>query len=181
MPPMRSLILPALGYLGYPMAVAGAVLVFGTCSVLTLDMISRNMGQVVAPVALSPDFNVPAVEQIGSIEPPAPEQAAQAKGIEEPQSSIVAVAPPTQAVAVTLAAPEADAATFETVEPPGLGSGFIGGLAVNVRAAPSKTGAKIGVLNAGSAVRIGENVDGWIHVFFSGGDGWVYQTYLAGG
>lgn len=177
---MRALILPALGYLGYPMAVVGAVLVFGTCSVLTLDMISRNMGQVVAPIPVSPDFNVPAVEQIGSIEPPAPAQTAQATPVAEPESSIVAVAPPTQAVAVTLAAPELNA-TFEAVEPPGLGTGSIGGLAVNVRAAPSKTGAKIGVLNAGSTVRIGENVDGWIHVFFSGGDGWVYQTYLAGG
>jgi hypothetical protein len=178
---MRALILPALGYLGYPMAVAGGLLVFGTCSLLTLDMVARNMGQVVAPASLSPDFNVPAIEQIGSIEPPAPAQTAQAAGIEEPQSSIVAVAPPAQTVAVTLAAPEPDAATFATLEPPGLGSGFIGDLAVNVRAAPSKTGAKIGVLNAGSAVRIGENVDGWVHVFFSGGDGWVYETYLAGG
>jgi hypothetical protein len=69
---MRALILPALGYLGYPMAVAGGLLVFGTCSLLTLDMVARNMGQVVAPASLSPDFNVPAVEQIGSIEPPAP-------------------------------------------------------------------------------------------------------------
>jgi hypothetical protein len=102
--------------------------------------------------------------------------------VAEPESSIVAVAPPTQAVAVTLAAPGPELGdTFEAVEPPGLGAGYIGGLAVNVRAAPSKTGAKIGVLNAGSAVRIGENVGGWVHVFFSGGDGWVYQSYLAGG
>ena len=156
---MRTLILPALGYLGYPMAVAGALLVFGTCSVLTLDMVSRNMGQVVSPVSLSPDFNVPAVEQIGSIEPPSPTQSAQTATAKEPESSIVAIAPPTQTIAVTLAAPEPNA-TFETVEPPGLGSGYIGGMAVNVRAAPSKTGAKIGVLNAGSEVRIGENVGG---------------------
>lgn len=177
---MRSLILPALGYLGYPMAVAGGVLVFGTCSVLTLDMISRNMGDVVTPIAANADFNVPAVEQIGSLQPPAPAQVAQAAPVEEPQSSIVAVAPPTQQVAVTLTAP-ALGSTFEAVEPPGLGSGAIGSQAVNVRAAPNKTGAKIGVLNAGSAVRIGENVGGWVHVFFSGGDGWVYQSYLAGG
>ena len=70
---------------------------------------------------------------------------------------------------------------FRTADLDATGTGSIGSLAVNVRAAPSKTGAKIGVLNAGSTVRIGENVDGWIHVFFSGGDGWVYQTYLAGG
>ena len=177
---MRSLILPALGYLGYPMAVAGGVLVFGTCSVLTLDMISRNMGQVVTPIAANADFNVPPVAQIGSIEPAAPVETAEAAPAAEPESSIVAVAPPTQAVAVTLTAP-ALGDTFEAVEPPGLGSGYIGGLAVNVRAAPSKTGAKIGVLNAGSDVRIGENVGGWVHVFFSGGDGWVYETYLAGG
>ena len=177
---MRSLILPALGYLGYPMAVAGGVLVFMTCSVLTLDMVSRNMGQVVVPIAASPDFNVPAIEQIGSIEPPSAAVATAQAAPVEPESSIVAVAPPTQAVAVTLEAPQLGD-TFEAVEPPGLGTGYIGGLAVNVRAAPSKTGAKIGVLNAGSSVRVGENVGGWVHVFFSGGDGWVYQTYLAGG
>ena len=177
---MRTLILPALGYLGYPMAVGGAVLVFMTCSVLTLDMVSSNMGQVVAPIAASPNFNVPAVEQIGSIEPPGVSVATAQAAPAEPESSIVAVAPPTQTVAVSLSAP-APGDTFQAVEPPGLGSGFIGGLAVNVRAAPSKTGAKIGVLNAGSSVRVGENVGGWVHVFFSGGDGWVYQTYLAGG
>src|SRR5690606_25708752 len=139
------------------------------------------IGEVVAPIAVSPDFNMPAIEQIGSLQPPAPAQTTQATVIEEPQGSIVAVAPPDHTVAVALAAPEADDSTFATVEPPGLGSGLIGSQAVNVRAAPSKNGARIGVLNAGSAVRIGETVGGWVHVFFSGGDGWVYQTYLAGG
>jgi hypothetical protein len=29
-------------------------------------------------------------------------------------------------------------------------------------------------------VRIGENVGGWVHVYFEGGDGWVYESYLGG-
>lgn len=181
---IRPALLPVLGYAGYPLAIAGGLLIFGTCSLLTLDMISANIGKATAPIAASADFNVPPVEQIGSLAPPPAVAEAAPAPVAEPESSIVAVAPPTERVAVALTPAEATApaeTSFATVEPPGLGSGSIGGQAVNVRATPSKTGAKIGVLNAGSAVRIGENVGGWIHVYFSGGDGWVYQSYLAGG
>jgi len=175
----RSALLPVLGYAGYPLAIAGALLIFGASSLLTLDMIAANMGQVTTPIAASADFNVPPVQQIGSLTPPpAPRAQETAVAAPAPESSIVAVAPPAETVAVALAPPESSIAT---IEPPGLGSSQIGGQAVNVRATPSKTGAKIGVLNAGSAVRIGENIGGWIHVYFSGGDGWVYQSYLAGG
>jgi hypothetical protein len=182
----RSALLPILGYAGYPLAIAGALLIFGTCSLLTLRMITDNMVQVASPVAASPDFNVPPVEQIGSLTPPtaaaAPQQAATPA---EPQSSIVAVAPPQQSFSFDVA--PADGAvsptdtSFDVVEPPGLGASFIGSQAVNVRAAPSKTGVVLGVLNAGSSVRIGENVGGWVHVYFEGGDGWVYESYLTGG
>lgn len=181
----RSALLPVLGYAGYPLAIAGALLIFGASSLLTLDMITANMIPEAQPVAASPDFNVPPVEQIGSLTPP-PAAVAQpeAAAPPQPESSIVAIAPPEQRVAIALT-PEAglvapDDNSFETVEPPGLGSGTIGSQAVNVRAAPSKTGVVLGVLNAGSSVRIGENVGGWVHVYFNGGDGWVYESYLAG-
>lgn len=179
----RSALLPVLGYAGYPLAIAGALLIFGTCSLLTLNMITANMAPEASPVAVSPDFNVPPVEQIGSLAP-APTAVAQLPTTpSEPESSIVAVAPPEQRVAVALT-PEPglvapDDNSFETVEPPGLGASQIGSQAVNVRATPSKTGVVLGVLNAGSSVRIGENVGGWVHVYFDGGDGWVYQSYLA--
>lgn len=176
----RSVILPILGYAGYPLAVVGATLVFASSSLLTLQMISAHVGAMTRPITSSPDFNLPPVEQIGSLETarssevPAPQVAAV-----EPESSIAAVAPPDHTVAVAVAAPEATPIT--AVEPPGLVTARIGPQAVNVRAAPSKTGAKIGVLDAGARVRIGQNEGGWIHVFFEGGDGWVYQSYLAGG
>ena len=182
---IRSVV-PILGYAGYPLAIAGGLLIFGTCSLLTLDMVSANIAKTTAPIAASADFNVPPVQQIGSLD----REAAAAAKTEpaprpQPESSIVAVAPPTERVAVALTPAEPGAAPVETsfasIDPPGLGSGSIGGQAVNVRAAPSRTGARIGVLNAGSPVRIGENIDGWIHVYYAGGDGWVYQSYLAGG
>jgi hypothetical protein len=171
---MRSFILPALGYLGYPMAVAGGLLVFATSSVFTLQMISANIGGMTSPIAASPNFNVPAVEQIGSLQPPSAARIAEATTAPaEPESSIVAVAPPDHTVAVGLTTPDASA-DFDA----GALSGRVGSQAVNVRAGPSKTAVTLGVLNAGTPVGIGENVGGWIHVSFNGGDGWVYKSYL---
>jgi hypothetical protein len=173
---MRSFILPLLGYAGYPMIVLGAIGVFGLSSLFTLEMVSAHVVASIAPVASSPDFNLPPVQQIGSLAPapvdpdPAPEEAA-------PESSIAEVAPPSEAVAVSVARPLAT--TFAAVETtPAAGSSRIGAQAVNVRASPSKTGVVLGVLNAGSPVRTAENVGGWIHVYFEGGDGWVYQDFL---
>lgn len=176
---MRPAILPIIGYAGYPLAIIGGALVFAASSLLTLDMISAHVSTLSAPAAASPDFNLPPVEQIGTLNPaPAEPKPAPAQPV-LPESSIADIAPPDHTVAVALAAPEATSIT--NVQPPGLGSARIGAQAVNVRAAPNKNGAKLGVLNAGSSVRIGENQGGWIHVYFEGGDGWVYQTYLAGG
>ena len=181
----RSTLLPVLGYAGYPLAIAGGLLIFGTCSLLTLNMITANLGQVTSPVAASPDFNVPPVEQIGSLVPPPAAVSAEPVTPAEPESSIVAVAPPQQTFTFDIAPADGTVAptdsSFDVVEPPGLGSGMIGSQAVNVRGGPSRTGVVLGVLNAGSAVRVGENVGGWVHVYFEGGDGWVYESYLAGG
>ncbi|MEO7223715.1 MAG: SH3 domain-containing protein [Devosia sp.] len=170
---MRQFILPALGYAGYPMILVGAIAVFGLSSLLTLDMIRAQVELSAAPAAASPDFNLPPVQQIGSITPPPVEVEPTAP--KEPESSIVAVAPPEGTIAVTLTAP--GASTSASVET-GMLSGRIGGQAVNVRSGPSKTATTLGVLNAGSPVSIGEDVGGWIHVSFNGGDGWVYKTYL---
>jgi hypothetical protein len=172
---MRPFILPLLGYAGYPMIVLGAIAVFGLSSLFALEMVSAHVVASITPVASSPDFNLPPVQQIGSLAPapvepdPAPEETA-------PESSIAEVAPPSQTVAVSVARPLAT--TFAAVETPAGGSSRIGAQAVNVRASPSKTGVVLGVLNAGSPVRTGENVGGWIHVYFDGGDGWVYQDFL---
>lgn len=170
----RVPILPILGYLGYPLAVAGGVLIFATCSLLTLNMITANMVDVVVPIPASPDFNVAPVAQIGTLTLPSAEPTPAAPA--EPESSIVAVPPPDHAVAVAVTAPETSTDFEETSI-----SGRIGRLAVNVRGGPSKDAVKIGVLNAGTPVGIGENVGGWIHVSFSGGDGWVYKSYLETG
>jgi len=178
--PRSAIVIPVLGYLGYPLAVAGGLLIFGTCSLLTLDMITANIGNVSSPIAASADFNVPPVTQIGSLGPAqaaevTPTPVAQAV----PESSFVAVAPPQQTASFEVAA--AEPADIATLEPPGLGNGRIGDQAVNVRAAPSKNGARKGVLKAGSPVRIGENTGHVVQVQQPGREGWVYQTYLAGG
>jgi hypothetical protein len=171
---MRSAILPALGYAGYPLILVGAIAVFGLSSVLALDMVRAQVEQSAAPaMAASPDFNLPPVQQIGSLTPPRVDvEPAAPVG---PESSIVAVAPPEGGVAVTLTTPEASSSSSIDA---GALTGRVGSQAVNVRSGPSKTATTLGVLNAGSPVGIGEDVGGWIHVSFAGGDGWVYKTYL---
>jgi hypothetical protein len=172
---MRPFLLPLLGYAGYPMIVLGAIAVFGLSSVFTLEMVSAHVVASITPVASSPDFNLPPVQQIGSLTPPAAEpEPAPEEAV--PESSIAVIAPPSQTDAVAVARPLAT--TFAAVETPGGSAGRIGGQAVNVRASPSSTGVVLGVLNAGSPVRAGENVGGWVHVYFDGGDGWVYQSFL---
>jgi hypothetical protein len=172
---MRSFILPALGYLGYPMAVAGAVLVFATSTLFTLDMISDNIGSMTAPIAASPDFNVPPVEQIGSLQPPPAAAPPAETATPQLRSSVVSISPPGDTFAAVATQP--DAPLSSSVDAGAL-SGRIGSQAVNVRAGPSKTAVTLGVLNAGTPVGIGENVGGWVHVSFNGGDGWVYKSYL---
>jgi hypothetical protein len=174
---MRSALLPALGIVGYPLILLGGISIFGLSSLAALEMVSANAGRFTTPASGQPDFNLPPVEQIGTLAPVRAEPKAAPVEAAAPESSIVAVAPPQHQVAVSLSAPEG---TPSTVDVPAQGQGRIGSQAVNVRASPSKTGVVLGVLNAGSPVRVGEDVGGWIHVWFEGGDGWVYKTYLAG-
>jgi hypothetical protein len=168
---MRPFILPLLGYAGYPMILLGAVAVFGLSSYGTLRMVSAQIIASTAPAVASSDFNLPPVQQIGSLNPPAAkaEPAAEAA---EPESSIVAASLPDHDVAVAVAPPDVSEAPADALR------GRIGAQAVNVRAGPSKTAVALGVLNAGTPVRIGESVGGWVHVFFDAGDGWVYKSFL---
>ena len=137
-------------------------------------MVAANAHQFTSPVAVRADFNLPPVTQIGSIDPPKVDVNLPAKR----ESSFVDLAPPQHNVAVALAAP-ADGSTFPAVVEAGaLSDGRIGPQAVNVRAGASKTAGKLGVLDAGAPVRMGENDGGWIHVYYDGGDGWVYSSYL---
>lgn len=54
--------------------------------------------------------------------------------------------------------------------------------AVNVRSAPSRASATVGVLSAGQQVEVADRQDGWIRVVAStDATGWVYGTFLAPG
>ena len=168
-----SALTPYLSYLTYPLALAGASAVFALSAAGALDMVAANAHRYTSPIAVSPDFNLPPVTQIGSIDPPRVEYSLKKK----PESSFVALAPPEHSVAVALA-PPGQSSFPAIVEPGGLGDGRIGDQAVNVRAGASKDAAKLGVLDAGETVRMAENDGGWIHVYYDGGDGWVYSSYI---
>lgn len=72
------------------------------------------------------------------------------------------------------------AAVFSSGEPAGLRPGRIGRSAVNVRNGPSKSAAALMVLQAGTDVRVGETVNGWVHVYAAQGSGWIYSSFLSG-
>jgi uncharacterized protein YraI len=56
---------------------------------------------------------------------------------------------------------------------------WVGGSAVNVRAGPSTSTARLFVLNRGAKVTISESVGGWTFVEDPGGEsGWVFSRYL---
>jgi uncharacterized protein YgiM (DUF1202 family) len=58
----------------------------------------------------------------------------------------------------------------------------VGGTAVNLRAGPSKTTAKLATLQPGQALTVGEVNNGWTYVTTPTGEsGWVYSSYLNGG
>jgi SH3-like domain-containing protein len=172
-----STLLPIASMLKWPATIVGAVLVFGLSTDGTLSLVSSNAHKMARPVQAAPSFSLPPVKQIGElntfkVEPKAPAAAETAIAATPPASATMQVAlrQPTDIAPESMADPL----------PAGLVPGSIGSSAVNVRAAPSKTSAKIGLLSAGTPVRVGENSGGWVHVWYDGGDGWVYSTYLAG-
>lgn len=166
-------LLPVLAFAKYPLAVTGAVLVFGVSSHSALSLIAANARNWTQPVALSGDFNLPPVQQLADLEPVIVEPV---KPINDGAGSMGIV--PAQTVKVALAP---DAGSMTELPMANLRPGRIGVDAVNVRAGASKDAAKLGVLKAGAPVMIGRNVGGWVEVQFEGGSGWVYSSYLAQG
>jgi uncharacterized protein YraI len=80
------------------------------------------------------------------------------------------IVPPGGSVAVALAVPADSTPTTLPAR--------IGNAAVNLRSGPSKSAASLGVLDAGTPVRLGEEQHGWVNVLAEGGRGWVYERYL---
>lgn len=101
----------------------------------------------------------PAAEQIAPVTAP------------KPPVTVASIAPmePTPTLSDTTAEPE-----------PVATSAWVGGSAVNVRAGPSSSTAKLFVLQQGTKVAVTETVDGWSFVTDGSGEsGWVYSRYLA--
>lgn len=74
-------------------------------------------------------------------------------------------------VATTESAPEVEAANVI----------HVGGTAVNLRAGPSKSTARLATLKPGEPLTYGEESNGWVQVTTASGEtGWVYHRYLAG-
>lgn len=160
-------LLPFLALAKYPLAVTGAVLVFGVSSHSALSLIAANAGSWTRPIALSGDFNLPPVQQLADLTQVTVEPV---KPINDGAASMGV---PAQTVQVALAT---DGLASGNLRP-----GRIGPEAVNVRAAASKSSAKLGVLAAGAPVKIGRTERGWVELEFEGGSGWVYSSYLAPG
>lgn len=80
----------------------------------------------------------------------------------------------------SLPAVAAPVAPTRTTEAAGLTPARVGQSGVNVRSGPSGTAAKLFALPPGAAIKIGETTNGWVHVYASGTDGWIYSTFLSG-
>lgn len=173
-------LLPALSLVKYPLAVTGAVVVFGVSSHGALSLIAANADKFTQPVTLSGDFNLPPVKQLADLTPVAVEPT---KPINDGGSSIVTLPRPDQTTQVALAPNDAGSFTGTSLPLPSgdMRPGRVGPDAVNVRAGASKNSPKIGTLQAGAPVMMGANNSGWVAVQFEGGAGWVYQSYLTSG
>jgi hypothetical protein len=158
-----------LGALKWPLTVTGAVLVFGLSSEGTLSLVSINASKFSKPIAASPDFNMPPVRQIGELDPVVvvPKSTAQDRGTTAIDDS--ETTPPIQPDLVTTS-------LLSTTRTEMASSGRIGSSAVNIRAATSKSSASLGVLAAGTPIRIGETSGSWVHVQHQDGTGCVYST-----
>jgi SH3-like domain-containing protein len=178
-------VLSTIALFKWPLTLVGAFLVFGLSTDGTLSLVSSNAGKFTKPVAIRSDFNMPPVKQLADIDP--------LEVVPQPSTNADPTVAPTDAKTTTQATLREPAAATD-VAAPGLGSpdvfdasepsnllpGRIGNSAVNIRSGPSKASAKLGVLSAGAEVRIGEQTSGWVHVWYEGGEGWVYSSYLAG-
>ncbi|HBY98655.1 MAG: SH3 domain-containing protein [Ardenticatenaceae bacterium] len=60
-------------------------------------------------------------------------------------------------------------------------TGVVTANALNVRAGPGVSNAPVGLLHQGDSVTILEQQNGWYHVRFAGGEGWVSGAYVQRG
>jgi SH3-like domain-containing protein len=70
--------------------------------------------------------------------------------------------------------------TQASVTPAGARRERVGASGVNLRAAPSKDAARLDTLAPGAEVQVAEAIDGWLHVYAAGREGWIYSSYLEG-
>jgi SH3-like domain-containing protein len=169
MSPMAAL--SALSLLKWPLTIAGAALFFGLSTEGTLSLVASNADKLTKPIGAKPSFNLPPVRQIGEIKPLAVAPKAR---LDDGGSGI-----PTWMAGTALGTTLPQQFKNDNV-PTDTTSARVGKSSVNVRAAPLKGSDKLGVLGAGTPVRIGEAKGGWLRVWYDGGTGWVYSSYLEG-
>jgi hypothetical protein len=156
-------LLTALAFVRYPAVIVGAVAVFGFSSQSALSLLATNAGQFTKPIAVSKSFNLPPPVQLADLTPKrvAPSKprndGAGSMGIESPAAATVALAVDTMSTSLPAR---------------------IGPSAVNLRARASKSSSALGVLDAGTPVRLGREDHGWVEVSANGLTGWVYNRYL---
>lgn len=167
--------------LKWPATLTVALLVFGLSTEGTLSLVSNNAHKLTTPVAAPhASFNVAPTRQIGTLSPfivteptrQADEQETKAP-LAAPSSEAVVRTPVQSAVASVPVGVPRRAVSDRPI-------GRIGPSAVNVRAEPSKSSARIGVLASGAEVRLGATRNGWQRVSYAEGEGWIYKDYLAG-
>jgi uncharacterized protein YraI len=170
-------LLPAISLLKWPLTIAGAVLVFGLSTDGTLSLVSSNAHRFTKPIAAQSGISMPPVKQIGELNPMAIVPRSPASDVVAADASTGTQA--TQTVAAIDAAALPSLAAPMTPDPMSFQSARIGASAVNVRSGPSKSSTKLGVLAAGSDVRVRAREAGWVNVEYAGGDGWIHSDYLA--
>lgn len=91
-----------------------------------------------------------------------------------------APAAPNPVATIALVDP-ADVAPLDVEPEPEGEQMWVGNMALNVRAGPSASTAKLAVLRPGAAVSVLETADNWAFVRDDSGEsGWVYSRYLSG-
>lgn len=110
---------------------------------------------------------------------PKPTLIATAKPVIQPQN--VQVAGLTTAPGAEVLPTDAPSDGVGTVLPDGLRDGRVGGSDVNVRSDASTSSPVLFTLSAGTTLRLGEDRDGWVHVYSDTQSGWLYSGLLADG
>ena len=171
-------ILPFLSLLKWPATLAGAVLVFGLSTEGTLSLVSSNAHKLTTPIAGRSLVNMPPTRQLASLSPFIVAEAGAAESLPVAEAKAMPIVAVLQ-LRSPVAAVESSGATVGSRPEQTMATSRIGGAAVNVRSGPSKNARKIDVLQAHALVRVAEKESGWLHVFYSDRDGWIYSTFLA--